>query len=342
MEEKKDLKVIDLYDIAKKLWARKKLFAKTLSVAFVLSCVFILGFPRYYDTEIKLAPETDNFTAGSSLSSLASSFGFDINSLQSNDAISPLLYPDLMEDNGFVAGLLNVKVKTLDGKTEATYYDYITKHQKSAIWFMPISWIMNMFKEKDTTGQAEFDPYHLSRTDNDVIAKIRGDIKLSFDKKTSVITLSVTDQDALVCKTIADTVKTRLQQFITAYRTSKARIDYEYYKELAGKAKHEYEKARDIYAASSDASTNVALKSIELKLESMEDDMQLKFNTYSTINTQLQAAKAKVQARTPAFTVIKGAAVPIKPAGPKRMVFVALCLFLTLIGTGIYAYNKSV
>ena len=60
--------------------------------------------------------------------------------------------------------------------------------------------------------------------------------------------------------------------------------------------------------------------------------MQLKYNTYTTLMTQYQAAKAKVQERTPAFTVVKGAAVPIKPAGPKRMIFViGMCMLATII-----------
>ena len=42
--------------------------------------------------------------------------------------------------------------------------------------------------------------------------------------------------------------------------------------------------------------------------------------------------KAKVQERTPAFTVVKGAAVPIKPSGPKRLIFViGMCFVATLI-----------
>ena len=69
----------------------------------------------------------------------------------------------------------------------------------------------------------------------------------------------------------------------------------------------------------------------------MENDMQLKYNTYTTLNTQLQAAKAKVQERTPAFTVIKGADVPIKPTGPKRMLFVLGMLFLTTIVLCLYS-----
>jgi uncharacterized protein involved in exopolysaccharide biosynthesis len=84
-----------------------------------------------------------------------------------------------------------------------------------------------------------------------------------------------------------------------------------------------------------DASTHVSLRSVELKMEDMENDMQLKFNAYTTINTQLQAAKAKVQEKTPAFTVLKGAAVPVKPAGPKRMLFVAAMLILAIMITAI-------
>ena len=50
----------------------------------------------------------------------------------------------------------------------------------------------------------------------------------------------------------------------------------------------------------------------------MENEMQLKYDAYTTLDKQLQAAKAKVQERTPAFTMIKGSSVPIKPAGPSQ------------------------
>ena len=66
--------------------------------------------------------------------------------------------------------------------------------------------------------------------------------------------------------------------------------------------------------------------------------MQLKYNTYTALNNQLQAAKAKVQERTPAFTVIKGADVPVKPSKPKRVIFVLAMTFLAFIGTGLYIY----
>ena len=153
--------------------------------------------------------------------------------------------------------------------------------------------------------------------------------------------MAITAQDPLICKTVADSLTTRLQNFITDYRTSKARVDVEYYKKLTAEAKQEYERARQRYGSYADANMDIVLESYRAKRDDLENEMQLKFNAYSTMNTQLQAAMAKVQERTPAFTVVKGAAVPVKPAGPKRMIFVAGMLFLAFIGTIVYILKED-
>ena len=64
--------------------------------------------------------------------------------------------------------------------------------------------------------------------------------------------------------------------------------------------------------------------------------MQLKYNTYNALCTQVEATKAKLQERTPAFTTLKTATVPIKPAGPKRMIFVVGMLILGTIVTSLW------
>ena len=327
---------IDYQRVIQEILKRKRLFLKTLPIAFVLSCVYIFSIPRYYNTVTTLAPETDNPMAGGAIGSIASTFGLDLNNMQTSDAITPLLYPDLMEDNGFVTKMFTIRVETKDGDIKTTYYDYMKRHQKYAWWISITGSIKNLFSKKAEPAKGTFDPYYLSKPDDDIVKNISECVKFKTDKKTGVITITVQDQDPLVCKTIADSVKYRLQAFITDYRTSKARTDFEYYKQLAEQAKKDYEKSRQKYAGYADANTRISLKSVELKAEDMENDMQLKFNTYSTINAQLQAAKAKVQERTPAFTTIKGAAVPIKPAGPKRMIFVFVMLVLTFLGTCAY------
>lgn len=341
MEEnkKKHIETIDLREIVRKLWDRKMLFVKVLPAVFVLACIYILGFPRTYESTAKLAPEMDNSLSGGTLGALASSFGFDLGEMQTSDAITPLLYPELMQDNGFVASLFDITVENEEGDIKTTYYDYLKTKQKPVIWNIPMSWLKKQFKSSDqakTGGSGgKLDPYRMSMGENDVAESIRNNVKLTIDKKTGIITIVTKAQDALICKTVCDSVMSRLQLFITTYRTNKARNDYEYYRQLVEESKNEYEKARRLYGQSADANSKIALRSMELRLEDMENDMQMKFNAYTTLNTQLQAASAKVQENTPAFTILQGAAVPVKPSGPKRMIFVA---GMTLLAAFITAF----
>lgn len=343
MNEEKKKDVIDLREVWKKIKERKKLFYKVLPTVFVLSCAYILCIPRTYSTSLSLAPEVGGSAASGTLGSLASSFGIDLGNMETSDAISPLLYPDLMDDNGFVVGLFSVKVKSLNGEIECSYFDYLKKRQAKPFWAMPIGWVKQLFKPKEQAvgGNTKPSPYILSRDKDGIAEKIRKDITISVDKKTGVITINATAQDALICKTLADSVKERLQVFITNYRTNKARIDEQYYKELLAEAKRDYEKARQLYGSYSDANMDVTLQSVKSKQEDMENDMQLKYNTYSTLMAQYQAAKAKVQERTPAFTLVKGAAVPVKASGPKRMIFVVGMTLLAFLVTSFICVRKE-
>ena len=223
MEENKNNKpmVIDLRLILDKIKAKKKLYFVILPVVFVLSCVYILSIPRTYNSSLSLAPEINNSSnLGGTIGSLASSFGFDLGNMETTDAINPMLYPDLMEDNGFVVGLFDIKVTTADGATQCSYYDYLTKHQAYPFWTKATNSIKALFASKDATskGKTENNPYMLSKVQDGVANAVRNDVVINVDKKTAVITISTEAQDPMVCKTLADSVKERLQVFITNYR----------------------------------------------------------------------------------------------------------------------------
>lgn len=335
---------IDISGIIIKIWKKKKLFYIVLPVAFILSSLLIISVPRYYVSDTRIAPEMENSMGGGTLGSIASSFGINLNDMQSSDAITPILYPELMDDNKFIFDLFGIHVESADGTIKTTYYEYLRKHQKTAWWNYPKKWLLNLLpKKKDITkGKGKSDPYQLSKIDNDIAEAIRSNITLNMDKKTGVVTIMTKAQDPFICKALADTMRLRLQAFITDYRTNKARIDYAYYLDLTAEAKRNYEKARQLYGSYADANTDVMLESFRSKQNDLENDMQLKYNTYTALNTQLQAAKAKVQERTPAFTMIKGAAVPVKPAGPKRMIFVLGMLILSFFCTIGYILKDEI
>lgn len=339
---------IDYTAVFHSIWIRKKLFAKTMGIAFVLAIIWIFPQPRYYSSQVSLAPETGNSLGGDAISSLATSFGFDIGNLQSNDAIYPTLYPEILKSTNFVVRMFNVHVTTDDKKLSTTYYDYLTNHTRQNPYTVPfaaaIKFISSIFSNNVTqqSNNNLVDPFRLTKKQDDAFKIITKNIDCKVDKKTDVITISVKDQDPYICACIADTVRARLQEYITDYRTKKARHDMLYYEKLTQKAKAEYERAIGVYSGYKDAHFNVILENSKSRSRKLERDVEIKYSTYSAINNQLQAAKAKVQERTPAFTIIQQASVPLKPDSPKRMIFVAICLFLTFCGTSIYVLRDIV
>lgn len=338
MEQETQTQRVNYQLVLKEIWKRRKLYFIGLPIVFILSCLYIICIPRTYTSETKMAPEVDSPTSGGALGSIASSFGFDLSEIQTSDAITPLLYPQLIDDNGFVSELFSIKVANKKGDIKTDLYTYYKQYQQYPWWSKVIGGITDLFKSKtlNEKSSAKFDPYVLTKKEDEIMSSIRNSIKISVDKKSGVITIITKAQDALICKTIADSVRGHLQQYITRYRTNKARKDYDYYKSLTEEAKAQYEKARRLYGSYADANTDIVLESFRSKQADLENDMQLKFNTYSTLNTQLQAAKAKIQEKTPAFTLIQGASVPIKASEPKRMFFVLGMTIFAFVLISIY------
>ena len=346
MEENKKL---DIKQLCNKLLQSKKLYLKVLLIVFVVSVLWIFPQPRYFRTTIQLAPESTDAAMGS-IGSLASSFGFNLGGMSSEDAIYPSIYPNVVSSNDFLVDLFDIQVTTQDGEVSTSYYKYIKDHTKISIWAQPYYFALRMIKKLMPASNAgnpnaasdKTDPFWLTEKENSVLGIIKGNISCVVDAEYQVVTITVTDQDRFVCACVADSVRVKLQDYITDYRTSKARNDLHYFEKLVADAKVEYEKACDEYVRYSDTHFNPTLKKTSTSLLKLENNMQQAYSTYSALLVQHQTAVAKVQERTPAFTILQGASVSIKPAGPKRLLFCAGMLILGFLGTSIYILRKDI
>lgn len=349
MSENNKKDVIDLTEVWNLLKAKKKVFFIVLPIVFVLSCLWIFPQPRYYRCNVKLAPEAtgENMAAGGLLS-IASQFGVNFGGA-SQDAIYPLLYPDVVSSNEFLIGLLGINVKSVDGLVTTDYYNYMSKFQKKNPITAPFNKMKNsigkLFASNEQPGPPSkgtgMNAFRMSKKDSELLDRIKANISCDVDKKTEVITIKVEDQDPLVCATMADSVRGHLQAFITKYRTNKACVDVEHYEKLAKQSKHEYEHCVREYSAYCDANQDVTLQSFISKRDELENEMQLKFNAYNAMRTQLEAMRAKLQEKTPAFTTIESATVPVKPAGPKRIIFIFGMCFLATFVTALWLARKQ-
>lgn len=337
---------IDLISIVKVLWKSKKLYYITCSISIILGIIVAFSFPKTYKVEVTLAPElSSGMNLSGGLSDIASMVGINIgNNTSSIDAIYPELYPEIIKSTPFLTSMFETKVSAKDNSfKDITLYSYLKEKQKAPWWSKIIGATTKIFKSKESpsTTKEKLNNFMLSKEQDEIAQGIKGIINCNVDKKTNIVTITTTTQDPLVSASLADTVKNKIQQYIIEYRTKKARNDLNYVQRLCSEAKAQYVKAQERYSSFSDSNEDVILMSYKAKQEEMENEMQLRYNIYNQCAQQLQLAKAKVQERTPAFTVLQPATVPLKKDGPKRMTILFVFIFIAITFTSIYILYKD-
>lgn len=327
---------IDLLELARKVWAERKLVLRWCCYAAVVGLVVAFSIPREYTAAAVLAPETTsskNSLGG--LGALASMAGINVGNMTETDAVNPDLYPDVVKSVPFVIELFPVQVETADGTLRTDLYDYLKKHTRRPWWsvmisapFKALGWCMSLFREKiPESDGSSVDPFRLTLDEDRIVETLGRRIMVAVDKKNSLVTLSVTMQDPLISATVADTVMRNLQNYVTDYRTNKARNDLKFTQQLYDEAQRDYYGAQQRYARYMDANQNVVRRAVRTEQERLQNEMTLAYNIYNQMAQQLQVAKAKVQESTPVYAVVQPATVPLKAAKPSKAMVLAGFVF---------------
>ena len=350
MESREEEKRIDYQALFAALKKHKSLYKKVLPITFVLGCIIALSIPKTFTCEVLLAPELSTRRTTASISALASQMGLKMGSgtLGNTEALYPTLYPDLINSTDFKVSLFNIPVHQQDSTRIMSYYVYLRDEQKKPWWSMAIEgvsdyaqYLVSLIVETDSVDQDKIDPFQLTKLQSRIVKSLEKSIVCEVDERTLEITITVTDQDPLICATMADSVKARLQGFITDYQTKKSRVDVDFNRKLCEEAKARYDEAREKYAAYADAHQDMMYQSDRTKLINLENDMQLKYNAYNSVAQQLIAAEAKVQEATPSFTTLQSATVPVNKSGPGRVKIVLVLMFLAFLGTSAWVLYKE-
>ena len=332
---------IDLIELAQKVWAERKLVFKACGIAVIVALVVAFSIPKEYATSVTLAPETGGKSASGSIGALASMAGINLGASSGEDALSPELYPDIVSSTPFLTSLFDVRVTSEEAEVDTTLYAYLKDYQHSPWWsvimsapFKALGWTMSLFRdEQPEEGDAKLDPFHLTKEESGIAKALGSRLAVSVDKKTGVTTLTVTMQDALISASLTDTVMHSLQNYITDYRTNKARHDLAYMEKLYDEAKQDYTEAQQKYAQFADANLNISRLVYRAEQERLQNEMNLAYQMYTTVSQQLQMAKAKVQEITPVYTVVQPATVPLRAAKPNKLMILVGFVFLAGVGS---------
>jgi len=340
---------IDLIELAGKIWKQRMLIIKICAAAVVLGLIVAFSLPKEYTTTVQLAPEsTENTSKMGNLGGLAAIAGINLNSVSGSDAISPDLYPDVVQSTPFMLELFPIEVKDIKGTFQTTVYEYIDEYQHTAWWgyilgapFRALGWIRDLFSDEPEENNGELNPFFLTRDQEKALKELRERVSAMVDKKTQVITVSVKMQDPLISAQLTNVVVEQLQEYITTYRTQKAKQDLEFTESVFEEARETYYRAQRAYAAFEDANKNIISASYRTEQERLKNEMSLTFNLYNTLAQKLEQDKLRVQERTPVYTIIEPATVPLKASSPKKMLILIGFIFLAGCGTVGYILFKD-
>lgn len=329
---------IDIIELITKAWNERKFIFKCAGIAMVLGVIIALTTPRVYTAKVVLAPESTKSTS-SSLANAASMLGLGNLNLGGGDvdALRVTIYPDVVQSTPFIIDLMDTEVQTIKDEQSLPLTEYLKTNRKtlvSSIISLPfklLGKIISLFKsdeDEDSKGNTEINPFQLTKSQSRTVGAIRKCVNVAVNQKTGVTTIDVTMQDPKVAAMVADTVITKLQQHITKYRTSKAEDDCRYWEALCKQRQTEYYEAQQRYADYTDANRNVVLQSVLNERERLQNEKSLALQLYTTVSTQLQMARAKVQEAKPIFAVVEPATIPNKPSGTGRTTTVIIYTFL--------------
>ncbi|MEG2480129.1 MAG: Wzz/FepE/Etk N-terminal domain-containing protein, partial [Mucinivorans sp.] len=147
-------KEIDLLELVKSVWAQKVKVIKWGAIAALVGLVVAFSIPKQYQTMVKIAPEGASNKSSNDMGGLAAMAGLDMGGGGSKDGISAKLYPQVISSAPFLLEFATIEVE--HNKEKISFYDYITKEQKSPWWSYIISapmkvvgWTMGLFSDKE-------------------------------------------------------------------------------------------------------------------------------------------------------------------------------------------------
>lgn len=326
---------IDIMELISKLWKKRMMIIKWCVAGAIIGLVAGFSIPKTYKAGATLAPETEQ-RMGSGVSSIASMMGVSLDN--SVDAISVEMFPDVVASTPFIYGLFDLPVtfERKDSVITTDLLDYMLEYQKSPWWsyivqapFKALGWVMSIGKEKESDElPAELNPQNLPKKVRGVVKYFAENIMVTVDKKTGKTQISLEMQDPLVVATVVEAVMENLKDYMSDYRTSKTRQDVENLSLIYEQRKQDYYAAQQAYAQYVDGNRSVALRSAQAESERLQQEMNLAYQVYSQIATQLEAARIKEQEAKPVFAVLEPVSIPNKKAAPSKAKLLVIFTFL--------------
>ena len=344
-------KEIDLLELLRTVWEARKRIVKYAVIGAAAGLVIGFSIPKTYVTTIKMAPEskTGGGTSGG-MAGLAAMAGINLNAGGGTEGITSEIFPDIVKSTPFLLEFAEIPVTLTPQKADMpgermTLFEYVTEHQKKAWWKyitafpgQAVGWVLSIGRDRQEERLPPVDSvdmFNLPGAYKGFVGALSGMLSVEEDKKSSMLAAEVTMQDPLVSAVVADSLVSKLQKYMTAYRTRKTRHDLEQNIRQNAEAQARYYEAEDRLAQAIDQNRTISSESLRVRIARLRNERNLAYNVWNQTASQVEVTKIKLQEETPIATVVEPAIVPDHAASPKKaMIFIAFAFLGGFLAVG--------
>jgi len=316
--------------VLRTLWRGRLRLAIWTGIFALLGVVVALASPIEFVSTARIMPEMGSNSGDMfrRLASVAAFSGLDLSDTEGMDAVRPDLYPNVLQSTPFILYLLDQLVMTDDG--QATTLNKLLDATSVNWWKKWFQSSQQQAKPKpvNTIGK----PLRLTQEQQNKAEEISERVSAKLDTRSGVITITANMPDAYVAASVAQLAMDYLTQYVTSYRTEKARQDLRFYEQQLTKARQRYQAAQFNVFRYNDQHRHLVIQAATMDKQRMEAELTIAQTVYTELARQFEQAKLKVQERTPVFKVLEPAQIPTQRVAPKRTILV---LVFTVVGLSI-------
>ena len=350
---------INFGEIWRALLKYKFVIAITALLFAILGALYSLTLNNEYEASVKMVPESADSKSGGGgglggLSSLAGLAGINIGGASGTDAIQPAMYPNIVESIPFLQELINAKIYNPKIKKWQVLKEYLKEHQSNAPIKLYDSEKLEEERAKKELSDTDLKDLNIPSSPGqplgfinidlkevNILNKLKSYIKVEVDKKTMLMTITCTLQNPVIAANLTSLVQNQLTRYIVNYRTEKVRKEMDFLTSRQAEARKRYDQALFTYSNYKDQNRNRFLNVAKTQEKKLQYEVDLAFNLYSSLTTQLSEAQIRVQKETPIFKVLEPARVPLSRTSPKRSLITIGAMFIGIFVSLLIVFFKS-
>lgn len=333
---------IDLIDIVKRLWKKRKFILKVTAFFMILGLLVALFSPKEYTAGSLVVPQTGNKSGGGALSGLAAMAGISLGNIGEGDVLSPKIYSKVLNNINLQKELMSTPVNFEGYREPVTLLDFYTKkeYQKFSLPGILKKYTIGLpgvimkaikgdGKKESVAGASDGSELKAFTQDEQKCYEVlKSKYSINVNDKDGYVSISANMPEQLAAAQVAQQLQNLLQKYITEFKIQKAQANYDFIRQRYDEAKTDFDLKQLEYAKFQDANRALSSALSRTREEQIRAEYNIANSLFSELAKQLVQAEIKVKEDTPILTVVEPVVIPSERSKPKRSMILVMFTFL--------------